>query len=62
MLKKIYRSSQDRVIAGLCGGLGEYFNSDPKLFRWLFISFALCGLGFVTYIIGWIMIPKRPAP
>jgi phage shock protein C len=59
--KKLYRSRTDRKIAGVCGGLGQYFGVDPTLIRLLFVL----GLVFLTgsfwaYIILAIVIPEEP--
>lgn len=58
--KKLYRSKQDRVIAGVCGGLGDYFKVDPIFVRLIFIFLALLdGLGVIFYIIFIFVIPKQ---
>lgn len=58
--KKLYRSSRNRVLAGVCGGLGEYFEIDPVLIRIGFILLTLAhGLGILLYIILMIIIPKE---
>lgn len=55
---RLYRSNQNSVIAGVCGGLGEYLNADPILFRILFaVAFFVGGSGLLAYIILWIAIP-----
>jgi phage shock protein C len=57
---RLYRSTKDKVIAGVCGGMGEYFDLDPVLFRIVWILLALAfGLGIVAYLIAWIIIPKK---
>jgi phage shock protein C len=60
-MKRIYRSQEDRKIAGILGGLGELFDIDPTLFRLLFVFIGLA-TGIiplaVAYLIGWIIIPK----
>jgi phage shock protein PspC (stress-responsive transcriptional regulator) len=60
-MDKLYRSKKNKIIAGVCGGIGEYFNVDPTLIRllWLFIS-ILGGSGVLAYIIAWIIIPEEP--
>ncbi len=60
-MNKLYRSKKNRIIAGVCGGIGEYFNVDPTLIRllWLLIS-ILGGSGILAYIIAWIIIPEEP--
>ena len=60
-MKKIYRSQEDRKIAGILGGLGELFDIDPTLLRLLvvFIGLATGVIPLmVAYFIGWIIIPK----
>lgn len=60
--KKMYRSTLDKKIAGICGGLGEYLNVDPTVIRLLFVAgFFLTGsLMFWAYLVMWIVIPERP--
>jgi phage shock protein C len=60
--KRLFRSRQTRVLGGVCGGLGNYLNIDPVLIRviWAVLIFAV-GLGFLAYIIAWIIIPEEPA-
>lgn len=58
MYKRLYRSQTDRMIAGVCGGIGQYFNIDSTLIRIIFIVFLLWGGGgLLAYIICWIVIP-----
>ncbi|MBU0980548.1 MAG: PspC domain-containing protein [Nanoarchaeota archaeon] len=58
--KKLYRSRK-RMIAGVCGGLGEYFNTDPTLVRLLWVLGTLItgGAGVLGYILAWIIIPEK---
>ncbi len=58
--KKLYRSKKERILGGVCGGLGEYFDIDPSLIRliWLLIFF-MGGSGLLIYIICWIVIPEE---
>jgi phage shock protein PspC (stress-responsive transcriptional regulator) len=59
-MKKLYRLVEDRNVAGICGGLGEYFDLDPVFFRLLFlVSLFFGGLGAVVYLILWIMVPEK---
>ena len=61
MEKKLYRSEKDSMIAGVCGGIAEYFDVDSTLIRLLTVIFVLLGgAGVVAYIIAWIIIPKNP--
>lgn len=58
--KKLHRSKNDRVIAGVAGGLGEYFGIDPVLFRILFIFLILWGgAGVLFYLILMLIIPRE---
>ena len=59
--KRVYRSRKDRILGGICGGMGDYFNIDPVLVRvaWLVLFFA-GGVGLLAYIISWIIIPEEP--
>ncbi|NIP31885.1 MAG: PspC domain-containing protein [Candidatus Dadabacteria bacterium] len=64
-MKKFYRSKENMVIAGICGGLSEITNIDPVLIRLGFLFAALVtGLLplLITYIIGWIIIPYKDIP
>lgn len=59
-IKRLYRSNKDKVIAGVCGGLGEYFGIDPVIIRLIWVIFALCGgAGILAYLIAWLIIPKK---
>ena len=62
--RKLYRSQTQRMIAGVCGGLAEYFNVDATLMRVLFLLLAVFGgSGLVIYIVMWIIVPDaRKAP
>ncbi len=58
-MKKLHRSTKDKKIAGVCGGLGEYFNVDPTIIRIVFFVLALPGglPGILPYVILWIVVP-----
>jgi len=59
-MKTLRRSTENSVIAGVCGGIAEYLNSDPVLFRIVFIGLAfLGGVGVILYFICWIVMPIR---
>ena len=61
MEKRLYRSRTNSMIAGICGGLGEYFNVDPTILRVVAVLLAFAdGVGLLAYLIGWIIIPRRP--
>ncbi len=58
--KKLYRSSSDRAIAGVCGGLAEYFDIDPLIIRLLFVLASLgAGTGVLAYVIAAFVIPSE---
>jgi phage shock protein C len=59
--RRLMRSTRDKKIAGVCGGLAEYFDLDPTIVRviWLLAVFV-AGTGFLLYIILWIVLPVAP--
>lgn len=64
MEKKLYRSQSNRMIAGVCAGLGEYLNIDPILVRIFFVLLALGGngIGVMVYLLLWITVPSEGNP
>lgn len=61
--RRIYRSKTDRHIAGVCGGFAEYFQVDPTLIRVIwFASIFIGGVGIVSYIAAWIILPEAEGP
>ena len=61
MAKKLYRSKKNRKIAGVCGGIAEYFDIDPIIVRLLTLILVLSvGSGLIAYIIAWIVVPEEP--
>lgn len=62
MQSRLVRSQNDVVIAGVCGGLGEYFRVDPVIVRLIFVLVTLTsGIGAVVYPVLWMIMPKRSA-
>lgn len=58
---QMYLSTKDQKIYGVCGGMGEYFDLDPSIFRVVFIVMAVMGgLGVLTYGILCLVVPKKP--
>ena len=61
MEKKLYKSNQNKMLDGVCGGIAEYFGIDPTVVR---LIWALCslmgGCGILAYIIAAIIIPRNP--
>ena len=57
---KLLRSNENKMICGVCGGIGEYFNMDPTLIRllWVLLSLGSCGTGLLVYIIAAVIIPE----
>lgn len=59
--KKLYRSRDNRIIGGVCAGIGEYLSIDPTAIRLIYILFALWfGSGILAYIIFLILVPEEP--
>ncbi|WP_434309282.1 PspC domain-containing protein [Hominifimenecus sp. rT4P-3] len=58
--KRLYRSRRNVMIAGVCGGLGEYFNIDPTIIRLVWAIFGCTGAGIVAYILAAIIVPSNP--
>ncbi len=60
-MDKLYRSKDDRMIAGVCGGLGKNTDIDSNLIRILFIVLAFCSVGIMIliYLCAWILIPEE---
>ncbi len=60
--KKLYKSAVDKKIAGVCGGIAEYFNVDSTLIRLAWVVFCLLGgSGVLAYILAALIIPDQPA-
>jgi phage shock protein C len=63
--RRLSRSTTDRKIAGVCGGLAEYFNLDPTVVRvvWAILAVVPGGivLGIVAYIVAWFIMPRQPS-
>jgi len=58
--KKLYRSKKNRIIGGVCGGIGEYLKTDPTIIRLLLvIAILIWGAGLFAYLIAWIIIPEE---
>ena len=61
-MKQLYKSSTNRKIAGVCGGIGEYFGIDPTFVRLGFVALSLlAGGGLAAYIIAAVIMPERAA-
>jgi phage shock protein C len=61
--RQLYRSRDQRMIGGICAGLGEYFNIDPTLIRLSFVFFSLIGFAgamLIAYLVMLIVVPEEP--
>lgn len=59
-MEKLYRSEKNRILGGVCGGLGTYLDIDPNIIRILWILFCLFyGTGILVYIIAWLILPNE---
>ncbi len=57
--KRLYRSKNDRMVAGVCGGLGHYFGIDPVLVRLAFVALTVAGgVGILIYLVSAIILPE----
>lgn len=62
MSKKLHRSTKDKVIAGVCGGIGETYDVDPVLVRLIWVAISVLTALFpfiVVYFFAWIIMPKQ---
>lgn len=57
--KKLYRSDTDKMLCGVCGGMGEYFGVDATLVRLFWAVFMCTGAGILAYFLAAIIIPRR---
>ena len=61
MNKRLYKSNENKMVDGVCGGIAEYFGIDPTLVQLAWVLFcAMGGSGFVAYIVAAIIIPRAP--
>lgn len=59
--QRLYRSRDERMLAGVAGGLAQFFSIDPSIIRLIFVVLALAGgPGLLIYIIMWIVVPEEP--
>ena len=61
MEKKLYRNSQNKMLAGVCSGLAEYINIDPTIVRVIWALVGLSGTGIIAYLICALIIPDKPS-
>ena len=61
MEKRLYKSRNNKIISGICGGIAEYLNIDPTIVRLLWIVFTFAGgAGILAYIICIFVFPDNP--
>jgi len=60
-MKRLYRSKKERMLGGVCAGLGEHLDVDPAVIRliWVVVSVLSLGTGIIIYILAWIIIPEE---
>lgn len=59
MSKKLYRSVSNRMVCGVCGGIGEFLHIDATIIRLLWVPFSFAGLGILFYIIAAAIVPTE---
>lgn len=59
--KQLFKSDVNRILCGVCGGIGEYLGIDPTIVRLVAVLLGLSGTGLLVYIIAAVIIPSRPA-
>ena len=57
--KRLFKSRTNRVICGVCGGVGEYFNVDPTIIRLLFVLLGCTTTGVIVYLIAAVIMPEE---
>ena len=61
MEKRLYKSRDQKMLGGVCGGFAEYFDVDPTIVRLILVAFcAFGGSGVLAYLIAWIIMPDAP--
>lgn len=58
--RKFYRSRNNSIVAGVCGGLAEYYDMDSTLVRAIVAALTVAGVGGIFYIALWVFVPYRP--
>jgi phage shock protein PspC (stress-responsive transcriptional regulator) len=61
-MKRLYRSRNDRIVGGVCGGLAGHIEVDPSIIRlvWIIVTLFSLGTGLIIYLAAWIIIPESP--
>ncbi len=60
-VKRLTRPKENRILGGVCAGIGNYFDTDPVVIRivWVILTLLSLGTGIIAYIIAWIIIPEE---
>ncbi len=60
-MARLFRS-KNKVLAGVCGGIGAYYQTDPNIVRilWVILTLVSVGIGIIAYIVAWLLIPEEP--
>ncbi len=58
-MNRLYRNKEEGKIAGICAGLGDYFEIDPVIIRLVFLLALFLGGGLIVYLIAWVIIPEE---
>jgi len=63
-MKRLFRSKKDRMLGGVCGGLGEHLDVDPTVIRliWAVVTVLSMGTALIVYLLAWIIIPEEYTP
>lgn len=62
MAKRLYRVKEGKVIAGVCAGIGDYFDIDPVIVRIVFVLLMIgMGVSLLVYFVFWVIIPIKPS-
>ena len=61
-MNRLYRSRKEKMLGGVCGGLGQHLAVDPTIIRlvWAVVTVLSVGMGVLIYLIAWIIIPESP--
>jgi phage shock protein PspC (stress-responsive transcriptional regulator) len=61
-MKRLYRSTTERILGGVCGGIGIHLDVDPIIIRiiWIVLTCISLGIGIIAYLVCWVIIPEEP--
>lgn len=58
-MTRLYRSEENKILGGVCGGIAEAYDLDPSLVRLITVVLALTGAAEIVYLIAWLIVPKK---